>query len=111
MHRPEFVNHRMEGESFKAYRARRRYTARAVKQHLKGRLAFESSRLVQIPGIGIDAAVDAAVLRGLYRDLTPTFVDGKPVRIGRTKGVSFRYPVPRAEARAAALQASREARA
>lgn len=113
--RPDFVNHRMPGESFKAYRARRRTIAKAIKLHCKGRLAVKSCDVVNYPEIGRDLKLDAAITkdleRGLLVDLVPvTLRDGSIRRVGRTKGVSFRYPVPRAEARKVALAASRAAR-
>ena len=43
MIRPDFVNHRLTGESFEVYRARRRAVARAIKAHLRGRLTWRST--------------------------------------------------------------------
>ena len=81
-----------------------------------------STTPVQLPAAGVDPAVDAAVLAGRYKDLKLVTLPGRgrdmfgrPVgtgeqlRIGRTKGVSFRYP-DRPAARAAALASSRAAR-
>lgn len=115
MIRPDFVNHRMPGEKFSAYRARRRTVNKAIRLHLKGRMAFKSCDVVSYPAVGLRPDLDTAITkdleRGLLRNLVPvTLADGTVRRIGRTKGVSFRYPVPRAEARAVALAASRAAR-
>ncbi len=115
MIRPDFVNHRMPGESFKTYRARRRTVAKAIKLHLKGRVAFKSSDVVSYPAVGLRPDLDTAITkdleRGLLRNLVPVpMADGTVRRVGRTKGTSFRYPVPRAKARAVALAASRAAR-
>ncbi len=116
MIRPEFVNHRMKGEPFKAYRARRKSIQRAIDLHLKGRMAHKSCDVVSYPEVGRSPQLDAAIVkdqeRGLLRDLVPvTMRDGSIRRVGRVKGATYAHPVPRAQARAAALAASRAARA
>lgn len=108
MIRPDFVNHRMPGESFKAYRARRLAVNRAIELHLRGRLAFKSSEPVFLPLLGVDPALDEQIRRGNIRDVKlfnpPVALPwphgprhpkpaGKQVRIGRTKGETFcHYP-------------------
>ena len=120
----DLQNHRGHAESFRAYRARRRATNKALKLRLKGRLAYVSTEPVTLPLLGVDAKVDEAVLQGRLADvklitlpgpiknrLGQRVGTGQQVRIGRTKGVTFKYPVPRAQARAVALAARRDARA
>ena len=108
MIRPDFVNHRMAGETFKAYRARLRTVAKAIKLYLKGRLAHKASTPAELPLPGVDSRADEAVLRGQYRDaVTVTRPDGKQIRLARTKGVSYRrytaaVGMKRADHRAAA---------
>lgn len=36
MIRPDFVNHRLPGEAFHAYKARRKHVAAAIKRYLQG---------------------------------------------------------------------------
>ena len=124
MIRPDFVNHRMAGETFKAYRARLRTVAKAIKLYLKGRLAHKASTPAEIPLPGVDSRADKAVLRGQYRAASvvvsppprlpwphgPRAVKGpapKQIRLARTKGVSYRrytaaVGMKRADHRAAA---------
>ena len=98
---------RLSGESFAAYKIRRA----AGNRRPAPRFRHVSTEIVLLPVIGADAAVDRAVIAGNYRDLVVVALpDGRQMRRGRTKGVSFRYPVPRAQARAVALAASRAAR-
>lgn len=108
--RNELQNHRGHAESMAAYRARRAKVNAAVQIHLGGRFAHVSSRPATLPVLRVDPRADEAVLRGLYRDMqVVTLPGGKQVRVGRTKGVTFRYP-DRAAHRKATLAASRAAR-
>jgi hypothetical protein len=99
------VNHRVPGEKFTAYRARLRAVAKAIKQRLKGKLFFESSRIVSLPVVGIDKEADKLVIEGKFRD--PQVVIAPPprlpwphgpresasapkeIRLARTKGESY----------------------
>lgn len=86
-------NARYPGESFADYKARRAVIAREVKKHLKGKLAVIASEPAQIPVAGADSQVDEAVLRGYYRDLrVVTLKNRRRIRIGRTKGTTYRKP-------------------
>lgn len=54
-------------------------------------LAFISSQIVQLPLAGVDEKIDEAVHRGAFRDVvTVTLRNGNQVRIGRTKGKTYR---------------------
>lgn len=77
---------RHPGESFKAYRNRRVLGQVSVDKHLRGRIAFESTRFVEIPEKGKDPQTEAAILRGQLRDVQ--IARGK--RVARTKGKTFR---------------------
>lgn len=110
MIRPDFVNHRLAGESRKEYRARLRSVQRAINLHLKGRLRFKSTEPLTFPAIDINAEIDAMVTRDIDRGLIvglrpvtlgqplpPPFgpKDAKPatvLRVGRTKGVTYTHP-------------------
>ena len=112
--RPDFVNHRMPGEAFRSYRARLRSVAKAVRLHLRGRMAHKATEPVIGPSVGVDPQFDEAVQRGdivvtgrvtlpLPRLAWPhgpkVIAEGKPpvtYRLCRTKGVTFRkYPAGR----------------
>ncbi len=116
---------RRPGEDPIEYRERRRAGNRAVRDALRGRLAFISSEPVQLPVIGVDSQIDEAVRRGFYRDLKvvqvppprlapphgPKIVAEVPkeIRIGRTKGETFVRNNRKID-RAVALKESRAAR-
>ncbi len=126
MIRPDFVNHRMPGEKFSAYRARLKTVAKAIKLHLKGRLVYESSKAVVLPLRTVDLQVDEQIRQGKLRDVKMVMAPApglawphgprvarqvpKQIRVGRTKGKSFRYD-DREVVRAAALKTYRDARA
>ena len=108
MIRPDFVNHRMAGEPFKAYQARCRAVNKAIKLHLRGRLVHKASEPVALPLPGVNTEADRAVLSGHFRDVKlihpPVSLPwphgprnpkprGTQLRLGRTKGVTYRrYP-------------------
>jgi hypothetical protein len=85
-------NARHAGEKFATYRARLK-----VIQHTQKRrpphFLHAATQIVHLPVLGIDAQVDAAVLKGDYRDAVLMVTrDGKEFRIARTKGVPYRRP-------------------
>ena len=91
--RTHFRPERQPGESFKAYRSRHRVVNKAVRLHLKGRLAFVSTQIVTLPPAGLDTSIDRAVIAGQYRDCKLVVLAGEEKRVGRTKGVTYRrYP-------------------
>ena len=113
-------------ESRSAYVKRRATGNRLVDSMLRGRIArHESSRALQLPPAGEDVAIDHAIIRQQIRDVTvvvppvipPPFGPSgaaapKGFRVGRTKGVTYRRPVPKApskrdEWRSRALQEHR----
>jgi hypothetical protein len=88
-------NRRHPGESFKTYQARRRTVNAAVKVVLKGKMAHVSSEAIVLPLSGVDVKIDRAILNQHVRDVTLT-PDGK-ARVGRTKGVTYGRPAPKAK--------------
>lgn len=98
-------------ESQAAYRARRRQSQAVIAAHRKGTFAVVSTKPVQLPAAGVDSQVDEAVLRGHYKDLkVVTLKTGEQIRVGRTKGETFRHPVPREIARRETLENRRAAK-
>lgn len=58
---------------------------------MPNRFVFVSTEIAHLPPAGVDAGVDEAVFRGLYRDVQlAALPDGKQIRVCRTKGVSYR---------------------
>lgn len=81
---------RAAGESFAAYKIRRA----AGNRRPAPRFRHVSTEIVLLPVIGVDPAVDRAVIAGHYRDLVVvTLPDGRQMRRGRTKGVTYRKAV------------------
>ena len=82
---------RTKGESQAEYRARRRQSQAVIAGNRRGTMAHVSTEPVQLPDAGVDSQVDEAVRRGLYVDLQAvTLRNGDRIRIGRTKGDTFR---------------------
>lgn len=86
-------NARHPGESFADYKARRKIIGLEVKKRLKGTMSHVSTEPARLPIIGVDSQVDEAVLRGYYKDLKAvTMKNGEQIRVGRTKGKTYRKP-------------------
>lgn len=86
---------RAKDESLAAYRARRRHSAAVIAGNRRGTMSHVSTEPVRLPLAGVDSRVDEAVLRGLYTDLqVVTLKTGEQIRIGRTKGETYRKPKP-----------------
>jgi hypothetical protein len=86
-------NARHPDETFKNYKARLKLVGRNIKHYLRGQMTHVSSQIVHLPAAGGDTTVDEAVRRGDYRDLKlVTKPDGTVIRVGRTKGVTYRRP-------------------
>ena len=89
-------NARHPGEDFKTYRARLKAVALQLKAYLKGQFAHVSSQIVHLPMIANEANLqfDEAIKRGLYRDVVRyTTATGEIMRVGRTKGATYRRPL------------------
>lgn len=85
---------RQKGESWGAYKARRRAVNAAIELHGRGKLAFVSTEVLRLPLLGVDAKVDEQILQGKIRQVTlVTLKNGTQFRVGRTKGVTYRKPV------------------
>lgn len=68
-----------------------------------------SSRILNLPPAGVDGDADHAILTGKIRDVSDRGLfdeNGRPLRVGRTKGVTFEH-ADRAEHRAGVLAARR----
>lgn len=77
-------------ESFKAYRRRRATANASVKAHLKGRMAHVSTQVAVIPEVDWKDEHAQAVIRGKLIVMGTAVVGTKPVRLVRTKGVTYR---------------------
>jgi hypothetical protein len=83
---------RQPGESFDEYKVRRAGVNLAVKNHLRGRFAFISSRIVTLPAAGEDEKVDDKIRLRLYRDPVEKLdAKQKPYRVARTKGTTAKH--------------------
>ena len=102
---------RAKGESVADYKARRHQSAAVIAGNRRGTMTHVATEPVQLPVAGVDSRVDEAVRRGLYKDLrVVTLKTGEQIRIGRTKGETFRHPVPREIARRETLENRRAAK-
>jgi hypothetical protein len=83
------------GEGFAQYRARRTAINKQIKAYLRGRMVHVSTETAILPPAGVDAQVDRQILEGRLRDVERVIrKDGTVVRVGRTKGVTWRKPKP-----------------
>lgn len=102
-------NARQSGEAFNKYVKRRKKLNAMTKRILRGTFCHISTQIVGVP-LPMDEQQAKDIERGNIRDLTPPMIkpDGKLIRLGRTKGVTFAYPDRKAHRKA--VLAERRAR-
>lgn len=86
-------NARQPGESFDKYVERRKKLNTMTKRLLRGTFCHISAQIVGVP-LPMDEQQAKDIERGRIRNLTPPMIqpDGKLIRLGVTKGVTFAYP-------------------
>ena len=78
-------------ESQEQYRQRRSLMSRAVDRYLRGTMAHQSTTIMELAAAGEDVKTDDAIKQRLVRDvITATLPGGKVIRIGRSKGVTYK---------------------
>ena len=83
-------NARHPGESFKRYKARRAGANEVVKRQLKGRLVHASTQVAVIPEPQWNDEHAKAVVSGKLIVMGTAIIGGKPVRLVRSKGITYR---------------------
>lgn len=87
-------NARYPDETFKNYKARLKLVGRNVKHYLRGQMAHVSSQIVSVERDKIDPEAMRAIVYGAWRDMQDvTLADGKVIRVGRTRGVTYFNPI------------------
>ena len=89
----KLASYRLPGESMLEYKERRQGVEKAVNKYLKGQYAVVSTKPVVLKAKGVDEKLDEAIQQGQFRNIANAVKnDGTEVRIGRTKGVTYRKP-------------------
>lgn len=85
--------HRLVGESFIAYKARRREVGKVIEEYLRGAMFAVSARVTQLPVAGENEKIDEAIRQGQFRRVMPVVTRaGTHFRVAVTKGETWRKP-------------------
>lgn len=85
--------HRLPGESFVAYKARRREVGKIIEEYLRGAMFVTSARVIQLPAVCENEKIDEAIRQGQFRRAMPVVTRaGTDYRVAVTKGETWRKP-------------------